>query len=77
MDEERDFFFFEAMLLLGDEAPYSLSTVALSFFRPERWTTLFPDRLELDFEFEDDVLRFEFGKTPPYLLLQYTTKVLT
>lgn len=76
-DEERDFFFFVTERLLGEEAPYSLSNAALSLFRPERGVDFFPVRPAPDFDFEDDVLRFEFGKTPPYLLLNYTTKVLT
>ena len=76
-DEVRDFFFFIAARFFADEARTSLSALTFSIFRFAPCFTLFPERSERDFEFEDDVVRLEFGKTPPYLLLKYIIKLLT
>ena len=76
-DEVRDFFFFIAARFFEDEALTSFSALTFSVFRFALCFTLFLERSELAFEFEDDVVRLEFGKTPPYLLLKYTTKLLT
>ena len=64
LDGVPDFFFFREVRFLGEDE-ISDSNFFFPLFWEEFGFTFFSDRMDFDFAFEDDVFRFEFGKTPP------------